>query len=30
MPHGFGLSRWNWAAECFDAPREVWELALRH
>lgn len=29
-PHRFGLSCRDWVAECFDAPREVWELALRH
>ena len=28
VPHGFRSSFRDWAAECTDAPREVWELAL--
>ena len=30
VPHGFRSSFRDWAAECTDAPREVWELALAH
>ena len=28
VPHGFRSSFRDWAAECTDAPREVYELAL--
>ena len=30
VPHGMRSSFRDWAAECSDAPREVYELALAH
>ena len=30
VPHGFRSSFRDWAEECTDAPREVYEFALAH
>ena len=30
VAHGFRLSFRDWGAECTEAPREVYELALAH